>query len=623
MLGIEILGAVAASIEVIKVLRSSLLVLNNARDVPKQVRQQRDMHFRLLVQTEVFESWCETIGISKFQYSKELEGTQEYTDLQRILEAHLRLANNSVAESTLGSVVRLRDKFEEASGILQGHGPSRLKNGLPIGSSENDKKLKRKRFGIFSRSQNTKHLHDDQAKTEIKSDNIVYPTAKSLQWVATDRKAFQVLLKDITDINDDLITLLELGQRRRVRRQAEMAILCEIPASSESIKELPVDNGLATMIKMKSLQEENRDGLPASGAAKHFQPRVYRVEEFQGEFVKLGDTRSMSRLDGEAALIEWKFYSKERPLRMERMLQIGSLVRLLNETELFKKFLAPKCRGLVNDDINWRVGIVFAPPTPLDVRVQTPPKYLDLQSFIKETSVVSSAIPPLGVRFEMARKLALAMHHLHCVQWLHKSFRSDNIILFDNTPGKKPFPTDDPSVRNQSHNRIGETNNSTLPSTVLHDLALQLVGWDLSRPDNPAEFSESLSNSLENFQSQRQNIKLYSHPDVCPTPGKRVRYRMQFDIYSLGLVLLEIGHWRTLDMIRKKCTSDEDFRQKLKYEWCDKLLSRMGTVYWRATQRCIFGDFDASLSNEGADTDYSLQKAFQRQVVSELEKCFA
>lgn len=152
-----------------------------------------------------------------------------------------------------------------------------------------------------------------------------------------------------------------------------------------------------------------------------------------------------------------------------------------------------------------------------------------------------------------------------------------------------------------------------------------LVGWDLSRPDHPSELSETLSISTVGYQNSLEATLMYSHPDIQAGigTGKRPRYRPQYDIYSLGLVLLEIGLWRTLGDLRRLCRHDSDFRLQLRTEFCDKLLYRMGEVYWKVVQRCLNNDFGSQPNTEADDGYFSLQVAFERHVVCELERCFA
>ena len=109
MSGLEILGAVAASIEVVKTIRSSVAFFNDVRSAPKHHNQQQDLRLRLLMQITNFESWCEEVGVSGLVT---LENTQERKVLQQRLEIDLRLTNNDIAKFTLEVIVRLKDKFK-------------------------------------------------------------------------------------------------------------------------------------------------------------------------------------------------------------------------------------------------------------------------------------------------------------------------------------------------------------------------------------------------------------------------------------------------------------------------------------------------------------------------------
>jgi hypothetical protein len=49
----------------------------------------------------------------------------------------------------------------------------------------------------------------------------------------------------------------------------------------------------------------------------------------------------------------------------------------------------------------------------------------------------------------------------------------------------------------------------------------------------------------------------------------------------------------------------------------------MGALYWRATKRCLTNDFDFDESQDAVEDGVKKQFAFEKQVVSELEKCVA
>lgn len=323
-------------------------------------------------------------------------------------------------------------------------------------------------------------------------------------------------------------------------------------------------------------------------------------------------------------MIEWKYYNNDHPGRMEQTIRLGALVGLLNRHGLFRRFDTLPCRGLVNDVGNSRMGIVFSTAESASGTMKT----------LLDTIRDASTPPPLGWRFALACQLATALHHLHSVQWLHKSIRPDNIVSFPPMTSPRDGLSRLTSEKRLSINKPPEslsdvTEKLGVGDGVIPELTeapptlppFYLVGWDLSRPNHPSELSETLSVSTSGYQSKRDTIKMYSHPltherALGGTSKMRQRYRAEYDIYSMGLVLLEIGLWRTIDTMRVRGRDDDGFRSRLRTEYCDRLLSRMGVVYWRVVQRCLSNDF--GVADEGLD-GFSLQVAFEKHVVTELE----
>ncbi|KAK5654904.1 hypothetical protein OQA88_6660 [Cercophora sp. LCS_1] len=95
---------------------------------------------------------------------------------------------------------------------------------------------------------------------------------------------------------------------------------------------------------------------------------------------------------------------------------------------------------------------------------------------------------------------------------------------------------------------------------------LSLMGWYLSRPSKPEEIPHSLSISTQGDKLTKEMIRLTSYPDSLATDqsSPRPRFKAEYDIYSFGLILLEIGLWRSLPYLRTKCKSDDEFRDKVK-----------------------------------------------------------
>lgn len=114
---------------------------------------------------------------------------------------------------------------------------------------------------------------------------------------------------------------------------------------------------------------------------------------------------------------------------------------------------------------------------------------------------------PLAQRFQIAKDVATAVGTLHADGWVHKSLRSENIVLF----------------------------TSSNSDTTAEYSQPYLVGFDYSRQENAA---------TDRTWDEDHERNLYRHPDRQGPP--LVGFTRNHDLYALGLVLLEIGMWRPL-----------------------------------------------------------------------------
>ena len=147
-----------------------------------------------------------------------------------------------------------------------------------------------------------------------------------------------------------------------------------------------------------------------------------------------------------------------------------------------------------------------------------------------------------------------------------------------------------------------------IPETTLHDP--YLVGFNHSRPDKNTAFTTGLN--------QKKEQKPYQHPEYLRST-KNLRFRAEFDYYSVGVVLLEIGLWSLVEDMAKGAVEGTD-RGRTK-SWLDdavpQLGSAMGGVYRDAVQACIGGVLG------GNDTGMRPVDLFDRMVVEELLRCYA
>ncbi len=129
------------------------------------------------------------------------------------------------------------------------------------------------------------------------------------------------------------------------------------------------------------------------------------------------------------------------------------------------------------------------------------PKRLQRPRSLRELLIASHQTYPLDDRIELARFLARSVLSLHTYRFVHKNIRPETIVVFQD----------------------GRTSSS----------APFLVGFETFRPAGGKSY-------LIGDSCWEKN--LYRHPKRQGTYPEE-EYKMQHDVYSIGVCLLEIGIW--------------------------------------------------------------------------------
>ncbi|KAI4188771.1 MAG: hypothetical protein L6R41_001917 [Letrouitia leprolyta] len=288
------------------------------------------------------------------------------------------------------------------------------------------------------------------------------------------------------------------------------------------------------------------------------------------------------RTEDRRVLIESKEYAIDisEPCLREYVNRLSTLTKLLQEAGPGFRILP--CSGYYHDPGRDICGLVFEyPPSPhpaselqfttlkagLDQYYRKPMPYLALEN-----------------RFQLAYDLAVSLQNFHEAEWLHKKISSFNVGFFHHK--------DEP---------------------WLHVMGKPyFIGFMHSRPSGRSAYSEY-------FEDPRETD--YQHPEYLEGEGD-VRYRLQFDYYSLGLILLEIGRWETLEHMREKFDDREDMREKLRYDKIRRLGQSMGSIYQRATAVCLGDELRPTAGMENsANEDKEIRLKFSDMVVRQLARC--
>ncbi|KAI9677282.1 MAG: hypothetical protein M1829_002624 [Trizodia sp. TS-e1964] len=370
------------------------------------------------------------------------------------------------------------------------------------------------------------------------------------KWVISDKDKFEVLLKDLKDFNDGLERLFPPASIATLNRTWTNELLQEAKRDMGQLELLEsasigVYHQLNTFASLKQLRInlDAKEGTKFVPSSELKIPR-YRLKPAADEGKRIkGEYQKGPNEPSETVIIEWNDYEADADMDTRLVLyqRVDNLARMMHSASNRHPDLHTlDCIGYLEDPPNTRYGLVYR--TPASSSSDT----ITLHSLIQNPDLRT---PDLGDRFKLAHTLAIALWSFHSLDWLHKTFCSMNILFFHGTDElAQPFVT----------------------------------GFDSSRPDHIDEMTVASKN--ESGQD------LYRHPDSLGV--WRQPYCKAFDVYSLGLVLLEIGIWKNIAQYHKaKKHSAAVFRDKVVMPvLVHGLGSKTGGVYREVVRRCLSCD---------------------------------
>ncbi|CAD6592854.1 MAG: hypothetical protein ASARMPRED_006753 [Alectoria sarmentosa] len=457
---------------------------------------------------------------------------------------------------------------------------------------------------------------------------------KRLQWIAFDKNTFLKLLRKLTELNDYLYELMH-GHRARaleLATQKSYLEMVQMRASVEELKHLVTaamllqehDSGefssaptrrrnekaLASLADFKRLNA-TFDELPHQHSKAREQVKTSSHLTYSQVFYDEKNVSTLSvdgriRVEGKLCpgdgteqhvWIEWKAYKTKYSRRLEKHVPLPENLKRVKELVLLLKsdkpnqICAPQCLGYFDDrdDVNdsqhdARFGLVFRKPENSNLPVS-------LRQMISKGAKAS-----LTDRILLAHKISTCVLYLHAVNWLHKGLRSDNVM----------FLPEDSSVDTLEINQP------------------YVTGFEYARPDRDGETTTS---GVE----VNDYVMLYVHPDYQGSDAKGT-YRKTFDIYSLGIILLEIAYWKRIENILAIDMNDvtpaqlKGIRGRLLQpgsEYLAHLRTNVGDRYYTAVKSCIDGcpafGVSADESEINVHTGATLQHSFTMLVVDALD----
>ncbi|TGO87588.1 hypothetical protein BPOR_0217g00190 [Botrytis porri] len=481
----------------------------------------------------------------------------------------------------------LEGRFEEELKREEGIGNARLRGLAMEILSElyrtiTDFQRLREKYGVVEQSGGRDEIERRESyDREVEKEKVGFgkgklslrsELSKRVKWVISDKEKFTVLLQDLKDYNNGLEQLFPPSRLATLHRTWTNELLQGAHRDLHKLKDLEAaSSGVYPALNVSANLKQLRINLDEK-ETKNFKPTYTLKIQRHALVVKNSDIgrthgqyRNRSSAEPQDIIVEWVEYEKEDiDARLNHLRRIDDLARMIHSASNRHPDLHTiDSLGYTDDSTSSRYGLIYRSPSPSSST---------LNSLITSNDFRT---PDLGDRFKLAHTLSVALWSLHSLDWLHKNLCSSNILFFPSAYTKNP--------------RISKERENVPDISTPY-----LLGFDASRPDHMGEMSIATRNPTA-ADLHRHPSSL--HSSSCP----RKEYCKSFDIYSLGLILLEIGLWKTLQTYHKPHYSAEKFRDKIVVQnLVPGLGSKVGRGYREVVERCLGVREDVNGAEAGA-----------------------
>lgn len=282
----------------------------------------------------------------------------------------------------------------------------------------------------------------------------------------------------------------------------------------------------------------------------------------------------------ERVLIEYLNYGEAWSSRGNELLERVNAIASLRSRDVSESiFPILRCRGYYHEPARTRFGIVYQLPTEAQNTVP-----ISLLTALEKTKS-RTLQPSLTQRFKLASTLVSHVLSFHRGGWLHRSISALIIICF---PG-------------------------AFPSIAASLARPYFIGFNHSRVNDDDEYSSPSGPEMEyQHPSYQSNTRAYADD----TRNVVVRFRQEFDYYSVGMVLMEIAIWKPLNSMTSKIEgSPEEMLSKLREKYVPLVRISMGDVYGAAVQYCL------KVGEKGQYSPEKIRNDFNENVVLPISRC--
>ena len=347
--------------------------------------------------------------------------------------------------------------------------------------------------------------------TESPPEYSLLKSRKTLNYNLLDKNHMKRLLQTLCYWNDSLDELTPILVRKSSRRQLRVhfstsntAELQNLQAAATFLKHQDIER----MASIRSFIEQENSGLDRSQLqSPDNEPSWYRLEadDFRWQKVpyQTDQSRTIAIWRGESVIVDWQnclddSWRREHPATFRRRTQ--NLITILNTGLRPMNLSILHCVGYLEREPNITGYAFHLPPGAWPGKMP-----VTLHSLLCNIGK-SEYIPDVGERHQLAEALVSTVYEIHNLGWSHKNIQPKNVLFWPNSKGKIDFSKP------------------------------YLIGFDISIPSQPGEFSEKPLSHPED--------DIYRHP--LYRGAELSSFQLSFDMYSLGVVLYEIGFWRPI-----------------------------------------------------------------------------
>ncbi|KAK3181122.1 hypothetical protein K4F52_007535 [Lecanicillium sp. MT-2017a] len=407
-------------------------------------------------------------------------------------------------------------------------------------------------LSLFKESSNLVAKHDKSANFEpipklptaltkfskaTKLGNIATTPIRAFQWAIRDAEKFEQLVLNVGVLLQHLFNLIPQDQDLLKRQihitlpdipRADLEVVRELNFSS---KDMNPNDAVRSTINFLTHSARIRSALPIWGvkqslSSNGLEQSPVKTPDFcvsPPDHLAAWST-SIEIADGSQVpvMVEWRWTEQIAKASMEELLlfqhDVARLAKLLSLASQWSEYhILPFLGYFVDNDFLYgqhgpRYGLVFQLP---QCKPNTTPDCRNLREAIKP-SASSEQKPSIKARFHIARELVTAVFYLLTIGWHHKAIHSRNLYL------------------------LGEHSSGPV---------VKLLGFEYARPDEPGQ--RSLDPNNDGF------LDLYRHRRCRSAARATQEYIEQgyckiYDIYSVGVLLFEIGCWQSMENLKKR-----------------------------------------------------------------------